>query len=634
MCGLAAVFKSPDVTCSMADFDRMRDEVAYRGPDDKGTNFFRRRGKSWTPVSPSDQSWEVGLGHRRLSILDLSEAGHQPMRYGHDLWVVYNGEIYNFLELRLELQRQGHRFYSTSDTEVLLAAYAQWGTACFEKFRGMWGVVIFDSKQNEVILCRDRLGIKPLYMWQDSGVVVVASEIKQFLQLPKFVAKLEADVVREYLLTGYEDSHRSFFQHVQPIPPGTWVKIPLKSLKPEAPQNYWFPERINVSVNDPNEAGRLFANKFLESVKLHLRSDVPVGCALSGGLDSSAIASVMHNINKGLTDPLHGFTVTFPGELIDEQEYADVVSQQVGALQHKLTPDPQKFLEEVERFVWVHDEPCGGFSLYAGYCLARLTRQAGIPVLLNGQGGDEVFSGYWQSYFLHLGQLAKQGQFLRLFDHLLGGFVGNGNPSLLKQIPFMLRRYRARNRPEVFGFNKRVFKNSEGNKYSNQLIQKALASDGAAWRLHEIQEMFLPRLLKWEDRNSMAFSVEGRYPFLDHELIELCLSFSPQILYNRGWTKWPLRVGLEKTLPPKVLYRRSKFGFETPQDKWLCGPLRKKLETWLKSDRPAWNYIEPLDVRKLAQKVWRIQGQRGEPGQALLRIFLFDQWLNVFGVRD
>ena len=429
MCGIAAILKPADFPCSGTVLDRMRDEVPYRGPDDQGSAFFRRRGAHWTEVGPSTSSWEVALGHRRLSILDLSSTGHQPMVYRDNFWITYNGEVYNFIELRAELERLGHVFRSSSDTEIILAAYAEWGTACFTRFRGMWGLVILDWSRSEVILCRDRLGIKPLYLWKGAGIIAVASEIKQFRHVPGFLARVDSAAAAEYLQTGYEDPGRSFFQDVQPIRSGSWLRIPLDTLTPSAPEEYWHPERVQVSVTDAEEAGRLFLNKAQECVRIHLRSDVPVGCALSGGLDSSSIALVINELKDGQADPFHTFTVTFPGDTTDEREYADAVLANVHASPHFVTPDPVGFVDELDRFLWIHDEPVGSLSIYAGYCLARLTRQWGVSVTLSGQGGDEIFSGYWQTYFLHLRDLWKQGHLLDLVGHFAGALIGNGNRS-------------------------------------------------------------------------------------------------------------------------------------------------------------------------------------------------------------
>jgi asparagine synthase (glutamine-hydrolysing) len=627
MCGIVSVIGLPAADVSAGVVRKMTAAVHHRGPDDAGTAFFVRGPAGWQPCAETDPSWSVALGCTRLSILDLSAAGHMPMAYGDRLWIAYNGEVYNFIEIRSELEQLGHTFRSATDTEVILAAYAQWGPDCFARFRGMWGIVILDGARGEVILCRDRLGIKPLYLWQGAGMVAIVSEIKQLRHLPAFTPRMQLATVAEYLHTGYEDPRRSFFRDVRPVPAGSWLTIHLDTLAASEPADYWHPERVQIAVSDAPEAGRLFAKRLRESVRLHLRSDVPVGCALSGGMDSSSIAVLVDEVDDAPTVSLNTFSCTFPGDATDEREYVDAVTSDIGAVPYYVTPDPATFLEDLDQFVYCHDEPVGGLSVYASYCIARLTRQAGIPVTLNGQGGDEVLAGYWQSYFLYLRELAKHGHLLRLMTHVVGASMANGNRSLLEQVPVMLRRYRARGHPQSL-----VQLRDDACLEQTTVLQAILAMDEQAQRVAEIRHLFLPRLLKWDDRNSMAFSVEGRYPFLDHELIELCLSFAPEILYHRGWTKWPLRLGLSGVLPPAIRFRRSKFGFEVPQDKWLCGPLRPLLEGWLKQDRMLWDYVEHSQVRRLAHQAWQLNGKRSEPGQALLRLFLFDRWSQVFGV--
>lgn len=626
MCGIIGIIKSKDLSLSSSLLNRARDAVAHRGPDDAVSVLLKRSGSSWEPTGPDSMGWQVGLGFRRLSILDLSVAGRQPMNYQNRCWIIYNGEVYNFIELRDELKKLGHEFHSRSDTEVVLAAYAEWGTACFERFIGMWGMMIVDTVRNEALLCRDRLGIKPLYIWQRSELVAVSSEIKQLLELPGFQPKINQQAASEFLLTGYENPLQTFFGEVKPVPEGTWIKINLDNLTLSAPISYWHPERITISIHDKVEAGRLFAEKLQESVRMHLRSDVPIGCALSGGLDSSSIAVMVHKLQTQSPTEFHTFTSTFPGANIDEKDYAEVVNSHIHATQHFSYPDPQIFLQDLDRFVWIHDEPVGSLSIYASYCLARLTRRQNIPVTLNGQGGDEILSGYWQTYFLYLRELFFHGKWATIASHYLGAVLFFGNPELIRQTPVMFRRFQSRNK------SKQQIRFPSMETPIPKSLNDILSLHDQERRVYEIRTMFLPRLLKWDDRNSMAFSVEGRYPFLDHDLIELCLSFSPETLYWNGWTKWPIRIGLSNRLPEKILKRRTKFGFETPQNEWINNALRPTLENWLKQDRPIHALVDRLDIQNLAQSTWDSLGKDEETGQALFRLFIFDRWLERFTV--
>jgi asparagine synthase (glutamine-hydrolysing) len=624
MCGIATILRFRGSPVDSSVLEAMTDAVRHRGPDGMGTTFLVRRDGTFAESDVgSSADWQVGLGHRRLSIIDLSEAGKQPMCYRNRLWITYNGEIYNYVELRDELERLGQTFHSHSDTEVILAAYDAWGTDCFARMRGMWGLVLIDGRRKVAICSRDRLGIKPLYLAQAEGLLVAASEIKQFFAVPQLSIKPDRHAIASYLATGYEQQSRTFFDGVTPLPPGTWMEVDLEGGRTSEPEPYWFPERIEVAIHDADEAARRLREKLEESVRIHLRSDVPVGCALSGGLDSSSISACVGRLTSGTAQKFETFSVTFPGSPIDERRFADEVARLAHASPHYITPTPQDFLNDLDRWLWIHDEPVGSLAQYAAYGLARLTRETKVPVTLNGQGGDEVLGGYWQSYFVYLRGLARNGHALRVGRHLAGAMLPGGNPELPRQIPFMLRRYRARSHASTRQ------NGATGSEGSNTVAQ-IMSMNERERRIFDIRQMYLPRLLKWDDRNFMAFGVEGRYPFLDHELIELALSFSPEVLFRRGWTKEPLRRGMEGLLPNSILRRRTKLGFETPQDSWLCGQLRPTVENWLADDAPLWDFIDRSEARRVAEETWSAAGRRDEPGQMLLRIYLVDRWMRVF----
>jgi asparagine synthase (glutamine-hydrolysing) len=627
------VFKRPEAPGPASVLRRMTDVVAHRGPDDSGHEWFGADGRRSPVPDPTSHDWSVGLGHRRLAILDLSPAGHQPMSYRQRFWISYNGEVYNYLELKAQLSALGHSFCSTSDTEVILAAFAEWGPDCFARFRGMWALAIYDTARGTVFLSRDRLGIKPHYLWRTEGLVAIASEIKQLLDLPGFPRKAQLNACALYVLTGYEDPLGSLFQDVQQVAPGSWLSIDVRALKVNATQAYWFPGRFQPTIKNPEEADRIFAEKLDESVALHLRSDVPVGCALSGGLDSSSIALLINQQHGGTDSRLNTFSAVFPGFARDERAFVDLVLGQITARPSFVTPSAESFLEEIGRFTWIHDEPTGSCSQYAGYCISRSMREARIPVALNGQGGDEVLGGYWQLYFAYLLGLLRQGRVMALSGHFLGSLCPGGNPHLAGQTLSMWKRYRSRSDPPPFLKFRGV---DPASALAGSKISRYLKLDPQAQRLSQITDMFLPQLLKWDDRNFMAFSVEGRYPFLDHELIETCLQFQPRILYHRGWTKCPLRNGLRELLPPPLRWRRSKFGFETPQDAWLRGPLRPVLDGWLGADRPVWSWVGREAAKRVAEQAWASPAGKSEvgdeAGQVLFRLFALDRWLEQFSL--
>jgi asparagine synthase (glutamine-hydrolysing) len=602
--------------------------VAHRGPDGHGTTFLALDSTDASEAPPSE-NWQIALGHRRLSIIDLSDAGRQPMSYGSQIWTVFNGEIYNYLELRKELKQRGYEFSSDSDTEVLLASYDAWGTECFRRLRGMFGLAIVDGRKRTLVLARDRFGIKPLYWTVCSSLIAVCSEIKQLRSIPDLPLRVNPSVLYSYLLTGYEDEQSTFFADVFPIPAASWLELDLDSGRVRRQERYWFPELVQPTIHDRGEAATSFRENLIDAVRVHLRSDVPVGCSLSGGLDSSAVLACAHSLHERNGDDIHTFSITYPGHRIDERSYIQDVLDAIPASPQYATPTPEEFICDLDRFVWIHDEPVGHFSQYNGYALARLTRAAKVPVILNGQGGDEVLAGYWQSFFAYLWGLIPQGNILRLAGHLIGAGLPHGNRELLLQIPVMFRRYRSRT-SRLFDLGLRKDEDDANAELAFGRVDRILKMSDHERRIFELRSLYLPRLLKWDDRNFMAFAVEGRYPFLDHELVEHTLSFSRNVLYSAGWTKEPLRQGMSGMLPSSIVRRRTKLGFEAPQDDWLNGTLAAVLDRWVDEDAPLWEYIERAKAVELLTLVRRVNGRNHEPGEILFRLYLADRWLRVF----
>lgn len=624
MCGIAAIVKNKNFNLSTEAFNRFTDVMAHRGPDGRGVSFFNKESQ-WENTDKND--YQVALGHRRLSILDLSEAGAQPMAYANgDLEIVFNGEIYNYVELKVELEQLGLNFRTGTDTEVILGAYKAWGNIAFEKLRGMWNIVIFDKLNHKIVACRDRLGIKPMFFFKTEGLIGLASEIKQFKELPFFNSKPNYTTLKEYLYSGFEWTDSTFFEEVQPILPGHFCEINCENLEMTTPKAYWEPESIGIEINSKERAGEDFEKLFYDSVKVHLRSDVPVGCQLSGGLDSSSVAIAMDQILNG-ESTIHTFTSTFPGYEKDEREYVDEVLKAITATGHFRTPAPDEFKDNLKKFIWHHDEPVGSFSQYANYELSRLINQTGIKVVLNGQGGDEVLGGYWQMYMSFLAGKAKQLDIGSLVSHLGGAFGSKGNEALLAQIKPMLQRYMHRkNAGQELSFTHSQLNHSSRRTYMDQYFNY----NAQERRVFDIRYLILPRLLKWDDRNLMAFSVEGRYPLLDHVLIEQCLKFSPAVMYHKGWTKYPIRLGMKGKLPEKIQYRKSKFGFETPQERWLKKELRPFIEGEMSQDRPIYSIIDRNTFKGRLDEF--LNKGKMEDGQMLLRLLLVDQWAEVMNV--
>jgi asparagine synthase (glutamine-hydrolysing) len=543
MCGLAGVValdRPPD----RAAVERMIGELAHRGPDGRG--IFADDG--------------VCLGHLRLAILDLSDAGLQPMR-DDELQLLHNGEIYNYIELRDELRAKGHRFSTGTDSEVILAAYREWGERCVERFNGMWAFVIWDGARRTLFCSRDRLGIKPFYYRLDDDRFAFASE-------PWPLADGQANLgpVRAYLEHGYLDQgDETFFAGVVRLPPAHSLTFGPDGLRL---RHYWSLE----PSDPPADAVQAVRGTVLDAVRLQLRSDVPVGTCLSGGIDSSSIAvAVAHHGHE------HQKTVTayFEDPGFDERPYARAVIERTGAEAHWVTFDDKDLVADLPAIVQAQGEPFGSTSICAGWYVMREARRAGLTVMLDGQGGDEILGGYRASFgyrlsdLLRAGRLAEASRELRAFASVHGprwAAVALATPHVPERVRLGARS-RARGSAALVAPGLRhtaTASNDDGSLFPDRLrrqLQVLLTRRG------------LPELLRYEDRNSMAHSLEARVPLLDHRLVQLAFSLPGDDLIRRGETKSVLRRALSDLLPPTVARRRDKLGFVTPEGRFLRGAL-------------------------------------------------------------
>jgi asparagine synthase (glutamine-hydrolysing) len=543
VCGIAGVVEL-DRPADRASVERLIADLAHRGPDGRG-------------VFADDG---VCLGHLRLAILDLSDAGLQPMQDG-ELQLLHNGEIYNYLELREELRAMGHRFATGTDSEVVLAAYREWGEDCVERFNGMWAFVIWDGAKRTLFCSRDRLGIKPFYYRLEGGRFTFASEP---WPLRRSGANLRA--VSDYLEQGYLDQgDETFFDGVLRLPPAHSLTFGPNGLRT---WRYWHLQPGEPPA-DPVGAMR---ELFLDAVRLQLRSDVPVGTCLSGGIDSSAIAvAVAHHGHE------HQKTVTayFDDAGFDERPYARAVVERTGAEAHWVTFDSDDLVEDLPAIVQAQGEPFGSTSICAGWYVMRHARQAGLTVMLDGQGGDEILAGYRASFGYRLSDLLRAGRLseatreLRAFTSLHGprwAAVALATPHVPEQVRLAARsRIRGSATLVASGLRDTAGElNGDATVFPDRLrrqLQVLLTRRG------------LPELLRYEDRNSMAHSLEARVPLLDHRLVELAFSLPGEELIRRATTKSVLRRALADLLPPEVAQRRDKLGFVTPESRFLRGGL-------------------------------------------------------------
>ncbi len=628
MCGIACLISAGDKMVDPKILDAFTDAVAHRGPDGRGTELFAKAGGRLA-LSESGGPAEVGLGHRRLSILDLTNAGAQPMSSPDGaVRIVYNGEVYNHVELRAELERDGYSFKSRCDTEVVLAAYAKWGVDCFRRFNGMWALAILDLNRNVVVLSRDRFGIKPLYHLHSGGVLAIASEMKQFRELPWFSPEPNDEACVAYLVNGYEISPDTFLKGVKLFPSASTAVIDLSNpdlaIKPE---RYWRPEDVETLRNvDPRDAAREVAEIFRDSVRLRLRSDVPVGSCLSGGLDSSAIFAAMSSLEPNKT--FSAFSACFDDPYADERLFMEMVVSATNADHVKVFPQPEDLTADFADFLEKHDEPVGSASMYAQYRVMKAARAADVPVLLDGQGGDELFSGYWPTYFLWLDGLRKRGKYLTILGDCLGALAPGGNPELFKEAVATMREYRKRSNLQYpYSINRRK---SADFAESSSVYAKHRSMAPEEYRIFELMELRLPRLLKWEDRNSMAFSIESRVPFLDINLVEKILSFPCDANTRRGWTKYLFRKAVDDTLPKRIVWRRDKRGFETPQARWSRkGPFHEALATWAERKKhPVSEYIDT----PFAEIAETLQAGRFD-ATSMFRLYCLDAFLESLAGR-
>lgn len=595
MCGIAGLLGAGEV--EQGWLQGMLRIAGHRGPDDSGMKLFDREGGTsgaWRVLEDHATTAVGGLGHLRLSILDTTAAGHQPMASADGaLHIVYNGEVYNYRELRVELKAAGHEFATGTDTEVLLGAWKEWGVACLDKLNGMFAFLLVDLKRGEFWAVRDRFGIKPLFFWKGpDGLLAFASEIKQFASLPGWHAVMNGQRVYDFLNWGITDhTEETCFAGVRQLPPGGRVCLPLDNREREAvsrnsiPVNRWYTLQARPWEGSKEEANREFQGLLADSVKLRLRSDVPVGSCLSGGLDSTAVACFVREfLDAPSRDLQEVFSVVAEVPRVDESRWIRAAAEHLGISGHEVCPGPAKVFEELPELVWHQDEPFGSTSVLAQWEVFRLASASGVKVMLDGQGADELLAGYQGSFIpARLAELFRCGRWLRMMTEAWQFREGTGisRRRLAMQVLDLLlprswamaarrRTGHASPRPDWLAVEKWGVEPGDPlralggrGRSVNELSHSQLTSSS------------LQMLLRFEDRNSMAHSVEARVPFLDYRLVERVLGMPGEYKIARGWTKRLLRDGLKGILPEPIRQRRDKLGFATPEQEWATGSLKQ-----------------------------------------------------------
>jgi asparagine synthase (glutamine-hydrolysing) len=593
MCGLVGCVGAAAGRHALPAVQRALAMLEHRGPDSSGLLVYGGRdrtallldglGRSRELRRPDDGSAGVVLGHRRLAIIDPSPAGHQPMVSADERFAIaLNGEIYNYLELRAELEGRGVRFRSRSDTEVLLAAWAAWGPACLPRLVGMFAFVVVDFGARRVTFARDPFGMKPLYYADAGGSLAFASEIRALLRLAGVSRRADPQRVYDYLDLGITDhGDRTMLADVRALPAAHYAELPLDGTPQLRPVCYWQPDlgaRLDVSFD---EAARRLRDLFVESVRLHLRTDTQVGTLLSGGIDSSAIVMAMREV-AGRSLELHTFSYIGDHEAVNEEPWIDAVNTAVGAQPHKLRLGPEEWAADFDRLVDSQDEPFGTIAVYAQHRLFGLAREAGVRTVLDGQGGDELLGGYRWMWSARVASLLKRGAW-RDAVHLLRsarGARGRYDPPvrdiLLRAVAMCLPRAAATAaqrlaRRDVRPWIDRAWARRHGATPLTPWWAGGRGRDvlrEALWL--GVRERTLPTLLRYEDRNSMAHSVEARLPFLTPALAELALALPESYLVAPNSSgKAVFRAAMRGLVPDVVLDRRDKVGFSVPIHAWI-----------------------------------------------------------------
>jgi asparagine synthase (glutamine-hydrolysing) len=565
MCGIAG-FCDIRERKSLSDLKKMTDAIAYRGPDGDG---------HW-----SNDVNTVFLGHRRLSIIDLSACGAQPMHYLNRYTIIYNGEIYNYIELKENLVKNGFQFKSHSDTEVILAMYHKLKEDCLQYFDGMFSIVIYDAVENTLFCARDRFGEKPFFYYYNEGEKFYFGSEMKVLWSVGIDKTINNKMLFNYLDNGMIQNpcraEETFFDNIYRLKPAHYIKLSVSSCKIIDHKKYWSIDDKTIEERSEKAAIEKFRELFSNSVKRRLRSDVPVGSSLSGGLDSSLVVLMIDGI-KGKEQVQKTFSARFPGFSRDEGFYMQKVIDQCNIEPHFVYPSDKDFVEHVEKIFYHQEEPFGSSSIYAQYEVMRAARKNNIIVMLDGQGADEILAGYHVYFSSFFRELKKNKKLFKQeynaykalhSDNTINPVNKGGIREMIRESSYyhLAKKLRNNLNQQVNPiFNKDFYhhhnsKNFHESLHFNNLNQHLKRSATGS---------SLEQLLRYADRNSMAHSLEVRLPFLSHELVEYIFSLPSTYKIHDGWTKWIMRVSYQDLLPKQIAWRKDKIGYEPPQNDWF-----------------------------------------------------------------
>lgn len=616
VCGTAGLWNATARSDQEARLAHAVESMRHRGPDDTGIDW----------VNIADSPAAIGLALDRLAIVDLSPAGHQPMTSVDGRYTIsFNGEISNYVEIRDELTQLGRHFVSHSDTEVLLQAWAEWGEAALDKLEGMYAIALLDRERDQLTLARDVYGIKPLYYFHDVDSFGWCSEIQGILAMRRSRAVLNRQVALDYLNWGlYDADEHTFVTGVRQLQPGHVLRFNVRTGHADPPQRYWWPSVRTTSTDSFETAVDTVRSHFLRSVRANLRSDVPVAVALSGGIDSSAITSAVRTVEP--TSEIHTFSYVADDPRISEAKWIDLVNERVGATGHRIHADGDALGADLDRLIRAQGEPFGTTSIYAQYRVFERVRNDGFVVTLDGQGADELFAGYHGYPSKRLHSLIEQGKFGRARAYLRewASWPGRDAGSAMREAAAQFAPHWLVQQVLGAGAAAPLLEGAPHRHLRTAFpAYEAPSHFGVRLKGHlrsELTQLKLPALLRHGDRNSMAFSVESRVPFLDRELTSYVLSLPEEYLVgHNGESKRLLRAALRGLVPDEILDRRDKIGFETPQSRWL--------DALAVSSDSIPEFLNPARARELLQgaQPWAAGGLRW-------RLINLVKWAELFDV--
>jgi asparagine synthase (glutamine-hydrolysing) len=615
MCGIAGVYSNDIKNSNDKIVQDIIEAIGHRGPDGDG-------------VYTVDN---VVLGQKRLAIIDLSDNGKQPMVVDNGIYsITFNGEIYNYKELRQELEGYGYSFQSDTDTEVILHAYREWGKDCLQKFNGMWSFAIWDRHKRELFCARDRFAVKPFHYWYDGNRFVFCSEIKGLLRHPDIKPIENNQAIYDFIIYGrVNHTNETFFKDVYQLPGAHYCTVSERGLEIV---RYWDIFEENLFCGNAEEAATEFYRIFEDAVKLRFRSDVEVASCLSGGLDSSAIVCVADKLIKNgqlQTDhKFNTFSLAFDYEKFDERKWIDIVRSETDINCHFTIPKEEELLESLNHLLYTQEEPFGSTSIFGQYMVMKLIHENGIKVTLDGQGSDEMLAGY-----------------LAYADAYFADFVRTNNEKdLQEQVEIYCKKHnltpsiaieRAKKLAETGKMGRHIEVNSKylnkdfaTNYYKEMALPKKFDSMLQNQLYQDLLITSIPALLRYADRNSMAFSIESRLPFLDYRLVEFIFSLPADMKIHDSVTKVILRKAMHGTIPEEIKNRQDKMGFVTPEAIWFREGLQSVFEQIIYSESFAARNIFDISI---VQKEWE-DYKAGVRNDSFLiwRVVSVEMWMRMF----